>query len=84
MEDVTLQRYFVRMKKIINRMCMLLEAKQSNDEIKSCLDIMLNGHTTEQSVYIMINVVMQFECVLRQRLEKNTKENESITKYLNR
>jgi hypothetical protein len=79
-----LQRYLVNMKKIINRMCMLLEAKQSNDEIKSCLDIMLNGHTTEQSVYIMINVVMQFEGVLRQRLENNTKENESITKYLNR
>lgn len=72
------------MKNLINRMCMLLEAKQSNDEIKSCLDIMLNGHTTEQSVYIMTNVVMQFEGVLRQRLEKNTKENESITKYLNR
>jgi hypothetical protein len=32
----------------------------------------------------MINVVMQFEGVLRQRLENNTKENESITKYLNR
>ena len=69
------------MKKLIIRLLLLFEAKQNKDEINGCLDIVLKGRDTQDSIHIIKQVTHRFESVIRDRRESNIKENASIDRY---
>jgi hypothetical protein len=69
------------MKKLLVRLLLLFEAKQNKDEINGCLDIILKGRGTQDSIHILKQVTNRFESVIKERRESNIKENESIDRY---
>jgi len=69
------------MKKAVKRFLDYFEAKQSKDEIKGCLSLILNGNDTAQSIYIFNEVKLQFENILIDKRETAIKEVANIESY---